>query len=332
MPNFNEFDLRNRVHHILRDPEMRAGILSGLKSGHVDRLSSDRNLLSNRVADYHPRAPEGIGELEQIVLPIGRPALLVQNESFLTKELGNDPADKVWQDRLETARQNLEDAIPAVGRINLRDHPSKDWAGTCWLVADDIVVTNRHVAHVFAYRTDQGGFDFQENFEGRKVTASVDFLREHKNNNRLEFPVTEILHIEPANGPDIALMRIGVDGDPKTAKLSAPVPLAEAPPANDAKIAVIGYPARDSQVPDPVLVRNIFADIYNVKRMAPGLIIQVRDHVLDHDASTLGGNSGSLVVDLKSGAAVGLHFAGSFKVANYAVPARLIRDRLTPFL
>jgi endonuclease G len=39
-----------------------------------------------------------------------------------------------------------------------------------------------------------------------------------------------------------------------------------------------------------------------------------------HDATTLGGNSGSCVFDRDTGKAVGLHFAGDYRIANYAVP------------
>ena len=48
---------------------------------------------------------------------------------------------------------------------------------------------------------------------------------------------------------------------------------------------------------------------------------------LTHDASTLGGNSGSAVVDLSTGRIIGLHFAGIYLDANFAVPAwELARD------
>ena len=40
-----------------------------------------------------------------------------------------------------------------------------------------------------------------------------------------------------------------------------------------------------------------------------------------HDCSTLGGNSGSVVLSLETGEAVGLHFAGRFLEANFAVPS-----------
>jgi endonuclease G len=43
--------------------------------------------------------------------------------------------------------------------------------------------------------------------------------------------------------------------------------------------------------------------------------------VLAHDASTLGGNSGSVLIDLATGSAAGVHFKGVFKKANYAVRA-----------
>ena len=47
--------------------------------------------------------------------------------------------------------------------------------------------------------------------------------------------------------------------------------------------------------------------------------MRVNGDEIEHDCSTLGGNSGSLVVDLATGCAVGLHFAGQYMTANYAV-------------
>ncbi len=48
---------------------------------------------------------------------------------------------------------------------------------------------------------------------------------------------------------------------------------------------------------------------------------------LTHDASTLGGNSGSAVIEVDTGEVVALHFAGEYLKANYAVPMyELARD------
>ena len=74
---------------------------------------------------------------------------------------------------------------------------------------------------------------------------------------------------------------------------------------------------------------KIFGDIYDVKRLQPGQIKSVRTDLITHDASTLGGNSGSVVIDQQTGKAVGLHFGGKFMEENYAVPAPVIRDIMT---
>jgi endonuclease G len=47
-----------------------------------------------------------------------------------------------------------------------------------------------------------------------------------------------------------------------------------------------------------------------------------------HRASTLGGNSGSAVIDARTGAVVALHFGGTYLDANFTVPtSELARDR-----
>ena len=60
----------------------------------------------------------------------------------------------------------------------------------------------------------------------------------------------------------------------------------------------------------------------------PGQVTEVRPDILLHDCSTVGGNSGSVLVDLATGEAIGLHFAGRFLEANYAVPATVVAARL----
>ncbi len=290
--------------------------------------------LVNRISNYQAEAETGIGEVESIVLPIGRPVLLVQREAFDSASLAAEPASKVWKDRLETAREPIETVIPSVGRINLRDHPTFDWVGTGWLVREDVVVTNRHVAELFAFKADDGSFAFRENFEGRPISATIDFAREFKTPLQKEFPITEVIHIEPPNAPDVALLRVSREALPVAKKpdkpivLGRPIPLSITEPAADRHLAVIGYPARDSRIPDPLLMRTIFGDIYDVKRLAPGTVMKIVNGVMMHDASTLGGNSGSLVLDLKTGEAVGLHSSGSFKVGNFAVLSTTVRALL----
>ena len=90
---------------------------------------------------------------------------------------------------------------------------------------------------------------------------------------------------------------------------------------HDRKVYVVGYPAWDGRRNDPEAMRRIFAGIYDVKRLQPGTIRTrlVLGSTFEHDASTLGGNSGSCVVDLETGKVLGLHFAGLYREYNKAV-------------
>ena len=115
-------------------------------------------------------------------------------------------------------------------------------------------------------------------------------------------------------------------------------------PLEGGSVYVLGYPAPDYRN-DTVVQRSIFGDRYFVKRLQPGAamappadaIIRMEpcssgagpDDVMFHDAPTLGGNSGSCVVDLDSHQVIGLHFAGRYMQYNEAVALwRLVEDPL----
>jgi len=57
-------------------------------------------------------------------------------------------------------------------------------------------------------------------------------------------------------------------------------------------------------------------------------VTRLEEALLWHNCTTLGGNSGSVVFDLNSGQALGLHFSGSFLVTNYAVRADVVKRLL----
>lgn len=260
--------------------------------------------------------------LETIVLRVGRPVLaILRDEPRLEFR---DAESEVWRDRLTGARDHLRRAIQATGRIEVENHPSFEWVGTGYVVSEDVIVTNRHVANLFA-RRNGAGFVFRQGRGGRTMAASIDFLEEFDRTESLDFRLRRILHVEDERGPDIALLQV----EPmRGRRLATPIPLARRATTRDRMVAVIGYPARDSRLPDQDLMEEIFGNVYDKKRLAPGQITEVRDDEIEHDCSTLGGNSGSVVLDLRSGEALGLHFAGIFLEANFAVPASLVADRL----
>ena len=261
--------------------------------------------------------------VRNIVLRVGRPVLaIVGNAPRLDFK---DSESTVWRARLQASAPLLKRAAQAVGRIEVTGLPGFTFVGTGWLVDTNTVVTNRHVAQTFAQRTG-AGFTFRQASRTTPMTADIDFLEETGRLAQLEFPIVEILHIEEEPGPDFALLRVQHRSGQHT--LAPPIPLAASSAKPEQQVAVIGYPARDSRVPDAQLMQSIFGNVYDKKRLAPGQITKARKDLVFHDCSTLGGNSGSVVLDLATGQAVGLHFAGRFLEANYAVPAAVVAARL----
>jgi endonuclease G len=271
--------------------------------------------------DVAPRSAEEAVELESIAMRTLRPVLAIKdNETQL--EFVDEADSKVWKQRLQDAKPFLADAIRAVGRIDLQGS-RLDWVGTGWLVHDNILVTNRHVANEFAMRKGQG-LNFRMGSDG-PIGASVDFLQEIANPRTLVFKLVRPLHIEEEPGPDVSFFEVEQSGGDGT--LAKPIVLAGQVTATE-NAATIGYPAYDSRIPEPDLMEKIFGKTYSKKRLAPGGVTRVEATRLLHNCTTLGGNSGSVVVDLDSGQALGLHFSGSFLTTNYAVRADVVRKLL----
>lgn len=264
---------------------------------------------------------------ETIVLTKGRPVLDVKaGEAVLDI---TEVESRIWKDRLAEAGSIIAPNIAAVGRIELVNHPrGVDWIGTGWVIRDDIVVTNRHVAETFGY-SDGSDFIFRPGFDGGRMQANIDFLEEFDNLKSSEFPVFKIMHIEDGGGPDIAFLRIEpVNG----AALPSPVSISSDAAKQGDQVAVIGYPARDPFFPKPDVMDRIFNHRYDKKRLAPGLITGKSGGRVFHDCTTLGGNSGGEVVSLKTGKAVALHFAGTLFTKNHAVPIDIAAQRLDDVL
>ncbi|MFX0065604.1 MAG: trypsin-like peptidase domain-containing protein [Candidatus Hermodarchaeota archaeon] len=94
----------------------------------------------------------------------------------------------------------------------------------------------------------------------------------------------------------------------------------------------VGYPAFDDRSDIEVQMR-IFKGIFNVKRFAPGKIRSIftyeeKYQFIDHDCTTLGGNSGSCVVDMETATVVGLHFGGLYLEYNLAIPIWEIEEAI----
>jgi hypothetical protein len=262
--------------------------------------------------DAHLEPGEALG-LEAVISLEGRPAILIQNGRFATP-----PAP--WR-ILDEVRNSIQEACQSVGRIEV-DHPFLDYAGTGFLVADDILMTNRHVAELFCQSHGGGYWTFEQEYQ-----PCVDYLHEWGASTRARFRITELTAVHDHKRIDLALFRVARESL-DDAMTPDPLTLASEydAAAKGRKVYTIGYPfKRDG---DPEILSRIFGDIYGYKRLQPGEIVDVvsDDYLLRHDCSTLGGNSGSCVVDLERGQVIGLHWGGRYRRANKAVALWLLKD------
>jgi len=266
------------------------------------------------------------GEVNERIIAVdadARPVARIRDNHVTTEFLGRNNGS--WVPVIESYRANIDQVIPAVGRIELTGS-DYTWAGTGWLIDDGIIVTNRHVADIFV-KEKEGRAIFKTALRGGQVSSRVDFLEEEGNPKSEEHPITSILWVAPSGEADVAFFRVSRAAG--GASLPRKIELADQHDPED-PIGAIGYPGRDDSIADQAKVIRIFGDdVYEKKRFAPGLTTGLKGTLLKHDCSTLGGNSGSVLLNLKTGKAVGLHRAGLIDdSANLAVPAFHLRKLL----
>lgn len=266
--------------------------------------------------------------LEKIIEIIGRPSYLVQHDAIAV------PATDVWGLRLAGCRDDLHRAIRATARVEITDSSGSWYEGTAWLIAPGLAITNRHVAMAFVKRNPDGTGTIRKDFKKKTMRVVLDFLEEHETDDTFEVEVdVEVPFIadDDETVADIALLKL----KESARKLPEPIPLAAATPSPGQAtwVAAIGYPALDPDE-DPKVRADIFNDIFEVKRVSPGMVMATPagEWFFTHDCSTFGGNSGSVLLDVQSGGAAGLHFKGFARQANYAVRAEEIRRLIDPVL
>lgn len=305
--------------------EREEAIVAGLEACRMVRDGEDPLRLSNNLR---------MG-IESLVRLTNRPAFKIVGDGISE----DDPlfGDGGWGDLL-MHQAFLAPTVKAVGRINLEGRH----IGTGFVVdrGDGLVMTNRHVLEaigeeIVSSRGSKWLFPFG--------TPTIDFSEAG-----IDGRAYEIVDVALA-GPDATRGRVNfktLDLVLLKVKKAAgfPVPLVTIkPPAQlraDTKIFVLGYPAvpgPDAYIDPSTGTRNpeigkrlarIFGVDYGRKYLSPGVIAtssgglgprDPRGWVMVHDATTLGGNSGSLVVALQgNGEVAGLHFAGAPLSGNFA--------------
>jgi endonuclease G len=297
------------------------------------QVGGEEAAMSPEKIEQHRQASEGVREilkgrlptstqssnLEAIILPKIRPVLDIVDGDFHTDH-------PLWQKLNDDAgvRDRLKKAIPSIGRLELPGNPDYPYGGTGFVVGDGIVMTNRHVAEIFSSGLGSKKLSFRPG-----LRAGIDFEHELDRPPGATFSVRTILMIHPYW--DMALL--AVEELPDAVKPLS-LTLRDFPSSPIAEVAAIGYPAFDYRN-DAAEQNDLFRDVFGVKRLLPGTLGGRQDTesfgkmvpALRHNCSTLGGNSGSAIIDLERGEVVALHFGGQFHQTNFGVPTcELARD------
>jgi hypothetical protein len=252
--------------------------------------------------------------LECALLLYGRPAILISGDN-----LGAVPS--FWN-LLEDQRDDVEMAQRGVGRIELLGHPEYDWAGTGFLVSDNVLLTTRHTAEVFIENRNNA-WQFRPG-----ISTWMDYRSGYQSVASAGYRVRGVVGVHDLY--DLALLEVErpqING-------AAPTPLALAaalPPAPEGRpVYLLGYPIREARRNEPEIIARIFRDVYNVKRIQPG---QLRGtfafheiQLLRHDCAPLGQTSGAPIIDLETHQVIGLQMTSRYLETGTAVPLYLMRD------
>ena len=290
----------------------------GLESRETSSSPAENGLRKMAEERQHELTDEEMEGLEAIVLPQNRPVVFVKGDFYDDVE---HPWEKLNPSEVKT---RVSRAFPSIGRIEVPNMPQIPYGGTGFVVGKRLVMTNRHVAGLFssglglkiAYNAGDSVINFRRQIDSRDLDGNA---------------YVEVLGVEMIHPYwDMALLRVADLPDDRVLALSTRTP--EDLEGRD--IVAVGYPAKDWRS-DLALQDRIFSGQYNVKRLQPGVLrkrTNIRSfanlvNAVTHDASTLGGNSGSAILDVETNQVLALHFAGEYLKANYAVPMyELARD------
>jgi hypothetical protein len=279
-------------------------------------LETGANGLEKVAREYAPDlTPEERLGLECVILLYGRPALVVSQD-----RLSSVPP--FWN-ILEDQREDIEMAQRGVGRIELLGHPEYDWAGTGFLVSETCLMTSRRNLELFAENRG-GAWNFRPG-----ISAWMNYRTQYQQGPSAGYRIRSI--IGALDAYDLALLEVE---PPQQRNITAPMPLAlgaQAPSRLEGRpIYLIGYPIRDARRNEPEAITRIFRDVYNVKRIQPGLIrgmIQFGSmQFLQTDCAPVGQTNGSPIVDLETHQVLGLQLSGRYLETGTAIPLWNLRD------
>jgi len=255
-------------------------------------------------------------------------------------------ASPMLQGGLPPALAAIKPVYDAVGRIGFAQQGKPigedESFGTGILISDHHILTNRHVWEMYKHRfasEEPTGIEFY----GEKDSDKSDFVM---------FSDNEPVCIDGWDAAIFTLIHTPENRKPVTL---TPRPTEE---LNDLGIVVVGYPQAHLITEDIVEVTEK-DPIFGVKRYSEGKVfrhsVDIDDpygveaavesvinpsefmHAICHNASTLGGSSGSAVICKKTGDLIALHFGFDSayeweEAANFAVAGENLAEDITKII
>lgn len=305
-----------------------------------------------RAGGHDPFTPDERASLEAVVKADGsRPSLLLRNG----EANADHPLAGAWKEVIVGTRETVRRLAASVGRIEPARPTSRSYFGTGWVVdhAKGLVVTNRHVLDAMlarattlyeskgtGYRIHEGvfmDFDCETSVDSVNRFRIVEATPARAAGEAFAELDVAILRIEAMAGEggsrtDIPeAVRVRADSDavvkrtlPSMCIVGFPGP----PPATTGTTVVAGHGTIDWAWVDSALFGG--GGKYGLKRLSPGLVDREVGHlgaadprkwIFGHEATTLGGNSGSPVFAWTANAkgyAFGVHFSGYVIETNRA--------------
>jgi S1-C subfamily serine protease len=232
-------------------------------------------------------SPKQLAALEQMIRLL-RPAPLVRNGR------PDDFADPLFAECFpfwQEFQRRFPDYAASVGRVGFPDNRE---VGTGFLVSSGLVATNTHVLMKLSngtglLQTGQAIITFKYEYQSPKDAPSA------------------IIGVKALHEKlDVVLLMI----EDSPAEERKPLPISTAMPEVGTAVVAVGFPAEDSN--NPLFIRPLFGDKYEVKRASPGEIIDAAVPIFYHDCSTLGGNSGSPMFRMDTAEVIGIHKTGAY--------------------
>lgn len=257
-----------------------------------------------------------VASLEAIIEVTGRPAMRYANGKVeMPANLGQNGR---WRVLVVTARHEIQRASASVGRIMVKGiSGSPENVGTGWRLGEDLIVTNRHVARLIAENKDADPALLK--LDGAK-DPFIDFAATDNSEGSKRFSLSSIAYCAAEPLVDLALLRVGsgVADLPESLVLDWKIESAgrDIPGAEGAittfkgkEVYVVGHPFKQRR---SEAIASVFGTADGLKRWSPGIVLRIEtgNPILQHDCSTLGGNSGSCVFTAGQHKVIGIHMGG----------------------